>query len=483
MNGLEPARVWRHFQTLCAIPRPSKHEEAIRAHIRGWAQGRGLATAVDAAGNLLLRKRATAGREQRPGIVLQGHLDMVCQAASSPAPDRPHDFMKDPIRVERADGWLRAPATTLGADNGIGVALALAALEDEALVHGPLEVLLTVDEEAGMGGAHGLHPGWLESRLLLNLDTEAWGEFYLGCAGGCDVEVARSVARLPLPADCAVCEIAVGGLRGGHSGCDIHLGRGNANRLLVRVLRSLQQVLGATALRLCALQGGSARNALPREATALVAVAPGVALGPLLAPLEAALRQEFAEVDAGVCLSWRAAQANFVIAVADQEALLSAVEASPYGVRSISADFPGVVDSSNNLGIVALVDGEFSANLMVRSLRDAGTAALAADIERVWRASGCEVSVGGRYPGWTPNPASALLALCQRVYRREFGSESRVTVIHAGLECGIIGAKYPGLDMVSFGPTIRGAHAPGESVEIAAVAKAWRLLAAILAAV
>lgn len=479
MDSLEPASVWRHFQAICAIPRPSKHEEAISGHVRAWAEARGLVTDVDGAGNLLIRKKATPGREGSPGIALQAHLDMVCQAEGGWR----HDFMKDPIDVERSEGWLLAPHTTLGADNGIGVALALAALEDETLAHGPLEVLLTVDEEAGMGGAHGLQPDWLTSRRMLNLDTEEWGEFYLGCAGGCDVNVERAVRREPLPAAVVLRELAVSGLRGGHSGGDIHLGRANAPRLLVRALRCVERALAPGSLRLAAMHGGNARNALAREAAAIVAVPAASVIDARLAQLQFELRAEFAGVDDAVSLSWRSAEAESVISTADQESLLGAIERSPYGVAAMSSDFPGVVETSNNLGIVRLADGEFSANLMVRSLRDDGARELAARIERLWREAGCRVAVEGHYPGWTPNPGSQLLALAQRVYRSHFGAEARVKVIHAGLECGIIGAKYPGMDTVSLGPTIRGPHAPGERVDIDSVAKTWQLLRALLAAV
>ncbi|MCX7172724.1 MAG: aminoacyl-histidine dipeptidase [Proteobacteria bacterium] len=467
MNLLEPTIVWKHFQTLCTIPRPSKQEDAIRDHIEAWARRRKLFTDVDEAGNLLIRKAASAGHEQRPGVVMQAHLDMVCQALDPGAGGAPHNFSRDPIRTEQRDGWLHALNTTLGADNGLGVALALGALEDETLAHGPLEVLLTVDEEAGMSGAHGLRPGWLQSRLMMNLDTEAWGEFFLGCAGGCDVHVHRAVTREPLPDGYRAIEIAVGGLRGGHSGCDIHLGLGNANRLLVAALREIEREL-AGELRLVTLSGGTARNALPRDAKACVAIpAPAHSrVETLVAHLQKKFRQELAGKDDGLTLSCHEAEADRVLIRGDQDALLAALEASPYGVYSMSEDFPGVVASSNNLGVVDLDDARFSAHLMVRSLREAGLQELAEKIAVVWRDKQCQVRIDGHYPGWTPDPASPLLALCQGVFRDEFASDASVQVIHAGLECGIINAKYPDMDTVSFGPTIRGAHAPGERVEI-----------------
>ncbi|PKU25047.1 aminoacyl-histidine dipeptidase [Telmatospirillum siberiense] len=473
---LHPALVWKHFATLCEIPRPSKQETALRRHMADWAEARGLAATIDSAGNLLIRKAASRGRGDRLGVVLQAHLDMVCQANSGTV----HDFTRDPIRPVERDGWLTAPDTTLGADNGIGVALALAALEDETLEHPPLEVLLTVDEEAGMGGARGLPPGLLTGRKMLNLDTEEWGEFYLGCAGGCDVAVIRHCRTEAVPEGYDGYRLRVHGLRGGHSGVDIHLGRGNANKLLIRVLRRLEK---NTNLRLAAMSGGTARNALPREAWADIAL-PGrdaAGLASLLADLQALFRAELAGVDEAVAVEAVPATVSAAISLGDQSALLAALHAAPHGVRRMSADFQNVVETSDNLGLLSLSDGDFSASLMVRSLRSSGTEMLADEIVSLFTLAGCRITVSGEYPGWTPNPHSALLALCQDVYAREFGADANVQVIHAGLECGIIGAKYPEIDTVSFGPTIRGAHAPGERVEIASVDRSWRLLKAILA--
>jgi dipeptidase D len=473
--NLAPAAVWAHFATLCRIPRPSKGEDALRDHLLDRALSRGLDAAVDGAGNLIIRKPASPGHESAPGVVMQAHLDMVCQANA----DTPHDFTRDPIRPVLRDGWLVAEGTTLGADNGIGVALILAALEDPDLVHGPLEALLTVDEEAGMGGAQGLAPGVLDSRLMLNLDTEDWGEFYLGCAGGLDVNVQREGTPDALPAGFECHEIRLTGLRGGHSGVNIHEERGNAIKLLVRVLRDLE---GRFALRLASLNGGTARNALPREARATVAVPTGQAeaFAASLADWQTLLREELKGVDEGVSVALAPTPADAVLAAAEQAVWLASLHAAPHGVRRCSLSVPGVVETSNNLGMVALTPQGGSCNFMVRSLRDSGSTALADEIISLFALSGTRAEASGHYPGWTPDPASPLLALCQSVFSREFGSESKVQVIHAGLECGIIGAKYPGLDIVSFGPTIRGAHAPGERVEIESVDKAWRLLSAIL---
>jgi dipeptidase D len=475
---LDPQIVWRHFATLCRIPRRSKQEGALREHLRTWADGLGLATQVDGAGNLIVRKPARPGCEAKPGVALQAHLDMVCQANA----DTAHDFERDPIRPVVRDGWVLAEGTTLGADNGIGAALMLAVLEDQRLAHGPIEALFTVDEEAGMGGARGLAPGLLQSRLMLNLDTEAWGEFYLGCAGGLDVNVNRSGPSEPLPAGHAVRRIELRGLRGGHSGVDIHEERGNAIKLLVRVLQDLAT---RWPLRLATLTGGTARNALAREAFATVALPePAVAqLDDALNDWQARLLRELAGVDESLRLAAAPAEAPRLMAAAEQGVWLRSLHAAPHGVRRMSRSVPGVVETSNNLGMVDLGPDGGQCNFLVRSLLDSGIEALGEEIRSLFALSGTAAELTGRYPGWAPNPHSPLLAQCQAVYTREFGDASKVMVIHAGLECGLIAAKYPGLDIVSFGPTIRGPHAPGEAVEIASVGRTWHLLAAILAAV
>ncbi len=478
VSALEPRPVWAHFAALCGFPRLSKQEGPLRDHLREWATGLGLATTVDAAGNLAVRKAASPGREHVPGVVLQAHLDMVGQKNGDVA----HDFTRDPIRPVVRDGWVTAPGTTLGADNGLGVALILAVLENATLAHGPLEALFTVDEEAGMGGARGLAGDILAGRLMLNLDTEEWGRFYVGCAGGMDVNVSRPGTAEPLPAGFQAYRIDLRGLRGGHSGVDIHEERGNAIKLLVRVLRDLEQRLP---LRLAALRGGSARNALPREAFATIAIPAGQepALGARLADWQTLLHRELTGIDDGLTLSCAPAETARLMAPGEQAVWLQSLHAAPHGVWRMSRRVPGVVETSNNLGMVELSADGGSCNFMIRSLLTSGAEALAAEIASLFALSGTRTDASGHYPGWTPNPDSPLLGLCQATYRREFGEDSTVHVIHAGLECGLIAAKYPGLDIVSFGPTIRGAHAPDEAVEIAAVGRTWHLLTAILAAI
>lgn len=479
MRNQQPHSVWAHFATLCAIPRSSRHEAALREHLIAWAGTHGIEASVDPVGNLILRKPASPGSEDRPGVVLQGHLDMVCQANAGTV----HDFEHDPIHAVVRDGWVVAEETTLGADNGIGVALALAALEEPGLVHPSLEVLLTINEEDGMDGARGLAPDTLKGRTLINLDTEEWGHFYLGCAGGVDVEVSRKLELETLPADHVLRRIAVSGLRGGHSGIDIHLGRGNAIKLLTEALLDLA---GRFDLRVIELHGGSARNAIPREATALVALPAEAAtqLESWAQQRQADWRWRHAEADPAVTLTCLPADGTPHQAITQKERdnLLAFLERSAYGVAEMSADFPGVVETSNNLGVAKLGDGRFEADLLVRSLRDADMHGLADALIGQAAAHGMAANKDGAYPGWTPDPDSPLLARCQQVYTERFGQPASLQVIHAGLECGLLAASHPQLDMISFGPDIRGAHAPGERVEIASVGRCWELLKAVLQA-
>ena len=479
LKNLHPQSVWAHFATLCEIPRASLHEAALIAHLIEWAKARNIAALVDGTGNLILKKSASAGCESKPGVILQGHLDMVCQVNSGTV----HDFLRDPVGVVVRDGWVIAENTTLGADNGIGVALALAALEDETLVHPAIEVLLTVNEESGMDGARGLVAGTLQGTRLINLDTEEWGYFYLGCAGGVDVEVRHEGELAAIPADYALVKFAVSGLRGGHSGIDIHLGRGNAIKLLCEALRDLSAHVD---VRLISFEGGTARNAIPREAYAVCAL-----------PVEAAAnidewvrhrheswQMRFKDVDAGVTFTCTHDDAPPEQAVLpeDQVRLLTFLEIAANGVSLLSDDFPGVTDTSSNLGVANLSGGEFKATFKVRSLQDARATELADKLVALAQVYEFDAWQDGAYPGWTPNPASDLLALCQQVYTVEFGQPASLQVIHAGLECGLLAASHPNLDMISFGPDIRGAHAPGERVEIESVARCWTLLKAVLRA-
>ncbi|MBB3142394.1 aminoacyl-histidine dipeptidase [Halomonas organivorans] len=476
LERLSPQPLWRHFRTLCNTPRPSGHEAALVAVLEGWADARGLAHDRDAYGNLRLRKPATPGLETAPGIVLQGHLDMVAQANA----EHPHDFTRDPIDTYVDDGWLHARHTTLGADNGLGVAAALAVLEDDTLSHGPLEALFTLEEESSMGGALNLAEGWLDGRVLLNLDSEDRGQVYIGCAGGADVVVDAQLPTSRLEDDEVAVRLSLTGLRGGHSGIDIDKGRGNANRLLVRVLRALEDVDA----RLIDYRGGTLRNALPREAFATLALPAEAfeAARARLPELAATLRAELAGVDDGLALALERVPASEGEALTRDASrlLVAALHAAPCGVERMSVAVPGVVETSNNLGVVSLEAGRFHLCALVRSLRDSAVEDLADRFRALFELIGARVRVEGAYPGWAPDPDSALLARFRTLHEARLGVDPEVKVIHAGLECGILGAKYPDMAMVSFGPLIRGAHSPDERVELASVEEFWGLLAALI---
>ncbi|WP_432720916.1 aminoacyl-histidine dipeptidase [Jeongeupia wiesaeckerbachi] len=476
---LKPDALWRHFATLCSFPRPSKHEAALRDYLRDWALGRGLVAELDEAGNLLIRKPASQGMEGRVGVVLQGHLDMVTQQNEG----RGHDFHRDPIQTRLLDGWVHADGTTLGADNGIGVAAALALLEADDIPHGPLEVLLTLDEEAGMSGVQALRAGWLQGTLLFNLDTEEWGQCYIGCAGGVDVTYKRATQFESLPADWRAIEVALTGFRGGHSGADIHKQHGSPIRALAHLALDAIERYGA---RIVSMRGGTLRNALPREAFVTLALPAGAV--PWLDDLVGQWRD-------GLSVRLRQVEPNVQLAVAPVDAMQALSEncsrtsmellvATHHGVFRWSPDIEGVVETSANLGVVHIdVVHGFEAVTMARSLNAYGLSDIKRKLRATGRLAGAVVIESGEYPGWAPDPASPALALLKQVYRTQFDDELAVEVIHAGLECGLIAAKYPDMDMVSFGPTIRGAHSPDERVEVASVEKFWSLLKAAVAAV
>lgn len=478
LEALAPTPVWQHFSMLCQTPRPSKNEARLVHKLVEWATSQGLAHEVDATGNLVIRKPATQGYEKAPTVVLQAHLDMVCQANAG----TPHDFLTDSITPSIQNGWVLAENTTLGADNGMGVALILATLEDQSIAHGALEALFTVDEEAGMGGARGLTANTLTGTCLLNLDTEEWGSFYLGCAGGLDVTIAqKNAGGAPIPSGYATYSLTITGLRGGHSGVNIHEGRGHAIKLLMRTLQTLKAHLP---IQIGQIRGGTARNAIPREAHALVAIpeADTQRLGELVGQLQATFAHELTGVESNVNLSYTACEFSEVMCHSDQTQWLNMLHAAPQGVYRMSTQMPEVVETSSNLGIVNITPQAGKCHFMVRSLVDSAALALSDEIVSLGKLAGFTVSTSGHYPGWQPNPDSALLKRCKQVFTENFGTEARTHVIHAGLECGIIGGKYPAIDMISFGPTIRGAHAPGEAVEIESVGHCWTLLKAILAA-
>ncbi|ENX15700.1 hypothetical protein F895_02246 [Acinetobacter sp. CIP 64.2] len=476
-SKLSPQAVWQHFETLCTIPRPSKHEQQLRQHLKDWAEQRNLETYVDDIGNLIIRKAATAGKEQVAGVILQGHLDMVTQANRGTQ----HDFFKDPIQPVLKDGWLIAENTTLGADNGIGVALALAVLESNDIAHGPIEVLLTIDEEAGMSGARLLESGVLTGQWLFNIDTEEWGELYLGCAGSIDLEVGQPLAYETAPANLIYVDLLVSGLKGGHSGVDIHLGRGNANVILANFLNDyLAQFNG----RLVEFVGGSARNAIPREAVATIAIEIDqlTALEKAVAATQAEWQQKLKGIDdqLHITIQKNANQINEVITMQQQQAWLQALATCPYGVAQWSRALADVVETSNNIGVVKLAKDEAKTLIMVRSMVNQEAVTFAQNIQQHFANFQIQSELTPLVSGWTPNPDSAALKCLQQAYQSAFKIEPNLKVIHAGLECGIIAEHYPDLQMVSFGPDIQGAHAPGERVKVDTVEKCWTLLVTAL---
>lgn len=476
IHNLKPEHLWQRFYEMAQIPRPSKKEERITAHFEQLFTRLGVAYKKDKVGNLVAQVPATKGYEKAPVVVLQGHSDMVCEKNRGTN----HDFDRDPIRLVRDGEWIGADGTTLGADNGIGVAAALALLSDADAVHGPLEILITVDEETGLTGVNYLSSKWLKGRYLLNLDSEEDGIFYIGCAGGIDTAGTLRVKTVPVPAaGYAAFHLRVSGLKGGHSGGDIHLGRANAIKLLARTLHALQPLKPS----LYQIQGGSKRNAIPREAEVTV-VLPTAAVGKARAVVEqceAAFKNEFAAVDGGVRVSLEtAALPGQVYADSLSRKLVHALLALPHGVVQMSADIEDLVETSTNLATLVSDEKNIVIGTNQRSSVDSAKKYIAASVAAGLRLAGARVTQTDGYPGWQPNLKSHLLQVCKQVARRLYGQEPEIKAIHAGLECGILGGKYPGMDMISFGPTITGAHSPDERVHIPAVEKFYDLLKAVL---
>ncbi|MRI34346.1 cytosol nonspecific dipeptidase [Endozoicomonas sp. OPT23] len=471
LSKLSPQPLWQHFQSLCDIPRPSKFEQQAADFVKEFGEKLGLETLVDEVGNVIIRKPATAGMENRRGVVFQSHLDMVPQKNT----DTNHDFTKDPIKAYVDGEWVTAEGTTLGADNGIGVAAAMAVLESTDISHGPVEALFTIDEESGMTGAHGLKPGLLNGQILLNMDSEEEGELCVGCAGGVDVSVKSSYTEEAAPVGYQGLSISLKGLKGGHSGVDIKLQRGNANKLMVRLLKAM----AAINVRLASFSGGTLRNAIPREAFAVIAVPADQAVTAerMISEHLEQFRNELAEVEPSLTINVESEELPAkVMALADQQKLLDILHVSPNGVQRMSLSVEGVVETSNNLAIVTIKSGQFSAENMVRSLVDSAREDHAEAIASLYRLAGVEVVKDGAYPGWKPNTDSDILKVMSSLHEEMFDRAPEITVIHAGLECGLLGSAYPEWDMISFGPTIQFPHSPDEKVSISAVANFWKYL-------
>lgn len=474
--NLSPQIVWKNFYALTQIPRPSKFELEAAKYICDFGKNLGLESFQDEVGNVIIRKPATPGMEDRMGIILQAHIDMVPQKNN----DVEHDFKKDPIKPRIVDNMVYATGTTLGADNGLGCAVAMAVLESKDLVHGPIEVLITIDEETGMTGARALKPGVMKGDILINLDSETEGELYVGCAGGLDCSAVFNYTTEAVPAGYVGQALNVKGLVGGHSGMDIILYRANANKVLVRALLPLLRDLGA---KLISIEGGNMRNAIPREGVAYIAVPEGklAEAKAVVAKVEAEVKVEYAatDKDAQVFLADAPIAGE---AICQQVALnlCKALYACPSGVERMSDAMPGLVETSNNMAIVKSEEGTISVHSLMRSSVDTEKEDLAEKMRAVFELAGAEVSFKGGYSGWAPNMASPILKEMKAVYEKLYGKQPAVMAIHAGLECGILGGTYPNWDMVSCGPTIFSPHSPDERVEIDSVGKWWDFVVEVL---
>jgi len=469
---LRPEAIWRNFAKLLAIPRPSKHEGRVIAFMKALGENLGLETLVDETGNVIIRKPATPGMEDRMGVILQGHLDMVPQKNSDVA----HNFENDAINAWIDGEWVKAQGTTLGADNGMGVAAAMAVLESTDIPHGPVEALFTIDEETGMTGAFNLQPGVLKGDILMNMDSEDEGELYIGCAGGMNATMQFDYTDDPVPAGHAAFRIAITGMKGGHSGMDINLGRGNAIRSLVRFIWENQDQLG---IRIALVDGGGLRNAIPREAIALITL-PSEKAGQLKTNFNVfstVIKSELKSTEPELKTSIEAVEIpDSLIDIKAQKSMLDAVYACPNGVIRMSPEMEGLVETSTNLAILKSEGGKINVMCLLRSSVDTAKEDLANMIHSVFRLAGARSTFDGSYPGWKPNPDSPILHHMRHIYNVRFGKLPEIKAIHAGLECGILGAVYPHWDMISFGPTIRYPHSPDEKVNIPSVEKFWDFL-------
>jgi dipeptidase D len=472
---LEPKLVWKHFDALAATPRPSTKEAAARNYVLSVAARLGLEAVHDNVGNTVIRKPARPGREGAPMALLQGHLDMVCEKNEGTA----HNFDTDPIKLVRKDDWLTADGTTLGADNGVGVAAALAVMESTDIAHGPLEFVFTIDEETGLTGAAEFPGGLLKSKYFLNLDNEEKGTLCIGCSGGIKTMARRKVALRPAGAGAGF-RIKVSGLKGGHSGVDIHQGRGNALRILGGVLHS---ALDRLSIEIAEINGGSAQNAIPREASAVVVLdaAREKELRSLAATAEAEGKSDLGGFDPGLQITVeKVDKPTKVFDAADARNTVALLVTVPHGVLAMSPDVPGLTQNSTNLAIVSTKGDMVEFVTSQRSAIAGSMQSAARMVATVFRLAGFEVEHSGGYPGWKPEPNSEIVRKLQAVHEELFGEPAKLIAMHAGLECGVIGEKYPGMQMVSFGPTIVDPHSPNERVQISSVESFWKYLKAVL---
>lgn len=479
IRNLEPNRLWNHFADLNAVPRPSKKEERVIQFMLDFGQSLGLETIKDAIGNVIIKKPATSGMENRQTIVMQSHLDMVHQKNAGTE----FDFDTQGIEMIVDGDWVRAKGTTLGADNGIGVAAIMAVLESKDLAHPAIEALFTIDEETGMTGAIKIDPENITGTILLNLDTEDDDELSIGCAGGIDTNTTMDLKTEPLAEDTVAYEIQLRGLLGGHSGMDIHLGRGNANKWMNRLLYHLISLMD---VQLVSLEGGSLRNAIPRESTAVIAIRKDDRSAFLKAYEEfvAILHNEYKSIEKDVKFTLtEVSAAKEAVSRVDFEHILQAIYAVPNGVFRMSPDIKDLVEASTSLAKVTVKDGKFITQSLQRSSVESTKTDVANAVRAAFESTGSAVVQNGEYPGWQPNPDSAILQLMADLYRTKFQSEPQIKACHAGLECGILGDHFPGMDMISFGPNIRGAHSPDECAQISSVQKFWSFLEDTLKAI
>lgn len=479
IRKLQPETVWQCFANLNQVPRASKKEARVIRFMLAFGRSLGLESFSDKVGNVIVRKPGAKSMAHHKPVILQAHLDMVHQKNG----ETQFDFDNEGIKMFIDGDWVKAKGTTLGADNGLGVAAIMAVLADADMEHPPLEALFTIDEETGMTGAKGLEPGVLKGQILLNLDTEEDDEIDIGCAGGLDVTARGRYEQHPAEMPCTAFTICVKGLQGGHSGMDIHRGLGNANKIMNRILL---RVSGQFGLRIAELDGGGLRNAIPRESIAKITVPEPQNLDfeQAVALLFGQIKSELGNKEPELVIRADSTERpKFVMALPQQEHFLRAVADAHDGVYGMSADIPGLVETSNNLAKVSVTGGRITIGCLTRSSVDTMKMELAKGLRTVFEGASLQVEFSGDYPGWSPNAGSEILGLLKSRYNRLFGKEPRVLACHAGLECGIIGATYPGLDMVSFGPTIRGAHSPDERVNIDSVNKFWTLLVDVLASI
>lgn len=479
LSTLNPKFVWQIFYDICNIPHPSHHEQMITKYIVDFAATHQIDCQLDKVGNVLLRKAATKGMEDYPSIALQAHMDMVPQKNEGTQ----HDFLVDPIQAYVDGDWVKAKGTTLGADNGVGLASALAVLIDPSVEHGPLEVLVTASEETGMHGAFGLQPNWLKSHYLINTDSEDEGEIFTGCAGGVDFTTSFAITYAVMPEihNCYI-QLSLKGLKGGHSGCDIHLGRGNAIKLLARFLAEYGQDIS---YRLADIRGGSLRNAIPREAFAELTLNKQdlPKLEQIINQYKSILQNEFGQVEPNIELTLKEINSDHikrVIAVEQQSKIVNLLNVAPNGVVSMSSQIHGVVETSLNLGIVSISDNQLNVNFLIRSQVDSAKDAVVATLISLSQLVNANYEISGGYSGWEPNLNSSLLQLAKDKYQEIFSKQAKIMVIHAGLECGLFKQSYPDMDMISIGPTIVSPHSPDEKVNIQSVYRYWELLIAIL---